>query len=250
MLRSTLRAVLPGVAFVFLLTSSLAAQDTPASPVAPEAPKVERRTSCRIIPDTAALLPRPQQIAERNELRDSLLAVASRHGVAEPTGLLFVLVDSIRRTGRVLYLETNLPEAAVHESTRQMETYVSSLPQGRGYQALVRVDRPYVPPRAGLNHCGPELKNQNQLLEMTARVAHSHPKKLTPESPGEKTAYVRLVVDHEGNVAYVDVDRPTGDEYLDGLTPEVASRLKFLPPTLDGVPFDSRIRFSITYSVP
>jgi TonB family protein len=220
-----------------LLATSAAAQQPGAMP-----------SRCRVVPDTAALIPRPAQVAERNELRDSLLAVAARH-VAEPKGLLFVLVDSLNRTGRVLYLQTNLPEAAVHQSTRRMETYVSSLPPGRGYQALVRVERPYAPLRAGLVHCHPELKSAQELSEMTALVSRAHPHAGTPRSPGRLTAYLRLVVDHEGNVAYVDMERPTGDAYLDKMTPDLAVLLKFEPPTLDGVPFDARIRFPVTYDV-
>lgn len=240
--RSLLRAALAGAAAVLVLSSSAAAQQvTVLDKVLP---------GCRIIPDTAAIIPSAGQVADRAALRDSLRAVAARHGVAEPRGLLFVLVDSIRRQGRVLYLQTNLPEAAVHESTRKMEEYVSTLPQGRGYQALVRVERPYVPPRAGARHCPPDLRDPRELNRMTEAVASHHPAAGTAASPGSLTTYVRMLIDHEGNVAYVDVDRPTGDAFLDKLTPEVASRLRFDPPTLDGVPFDARIRFAITYDVP
>jgi TonB family protein len=60
---------------------------------------------------------------------------------------------------------------------------------------------------------------------------------------------VRLVVNREGTVSYVEVERPTGDENLDPYVTAIAERLRFLPAKLNDMAFDTRFRFTMSFNV-
>jgi TonB family protein len=210
-----------------------------------EEPAVEQ--SCRVVPDTAAV-PTAGQIRERRELQARLDSIGRANGVAAPTGLLLVDVDSARR-GKVIFIETNYPQPVVDAATRAVGDYLSTLRAGRAYQALVRVDGEYAAMAPGKRHCAPALANRGELGEMMQRVLARHPQAGTLRTPQVKRAVVRLVVDRTGKVAYVEVDTPTGDANLDPYVQPIAERLRFLPAKLDDVPFDARFRFTLTFNV-
>lgn len=200
---------------------------------------------CPVVPDSVAG-PTPGQIAERLELRDQVATVARRSGVAAPRGLLFIDVDESWK-GTVLFLDSNFPESAVQEGVRHVASYLETLPPGRGYQALVRLDGDFLAPSAGRRHCPPSLANGDVLSRMRERVLDTHPQRGTRRAPVERRAVVRVVVNRTGTVSYFDVHQPTGDPHLDESLEEIARALRFHPATLDGEPFDVRFRFTIPF---
>jgi TonB family protein len=201
---------------------------------------------CRVLPDTAAA-PTPQQVREREELRASLDSVARAHGVAAPTGILFVDVDSTRQ-GKVFFIDSNLPQPASDAATRRVAEYLSTLEHGRAYQALVRIDGAYVAPAPGKRSCTPVLANGDTLSRLMQRVLEIHPEAgKHDDAPVAKRAVVRLVVNRAGGVSYAEVVQPTGDPNIDRYLEEIASRLRFLPARLDDVPYDVRFRFSMQF---
>jgi hypothetical protein len=141
---SLLRRALAAAAVLLCIPALARAQS--AGPAQPAGPSPEQR--CEVVPDTSRYIATPQQVAERLELRDSLVSVAKRHGVAAPRGLLFVLVDTTRK-GRVLFLDSNLPDPAVEEAGRRVGEYLSTLESGRSLQVLVRIDGGYPAMAAG-----------------------------------------------------------------------------------------------------
>ena len=85
--------------------------------------------------------------------------------MAAPTGLLLVDVDSARR-GKVIFIETNYPQELVNTATRAVGEYLETLPPGRSYQALIRIDGEYPAMAAGKRHCAPTLANRQDLGDM------------------------------------------------------------------------------------
>lgn len=199
---------------------------------------------CRAVADTAAV-PTPGQIRERRELRDRLEAMAKERGVAEPRGILFVDVDSTRR-GKVFFIDGNLPQSTADEMIGLMRDYLSTLPVGKPYQALVRIDGDYPALAPGRVVCQPMVDDWNAMSEEMHRVLENHPAgDRRDRSKGR--AVLRLVVNRDGGVSYVDVVQPTGDAYLDEHLIPVALKLRFVPAKLDGVPFDTRFRFNLVF---
>jgi TonB family protein len=228
---------LAAVAFSFLFTGGSIAQ-TPAVEVAQE---------CKVVPDTA-VVPTAGQVRERRELQARLASLGRSNGVATPTGLLLVDVDSTRR-GKVIFIETNYPQELVNTATRAVGEYLGTLPPGRSYQALIRIDGEYPAMAAGKRHCPPTLANRQELSDMMQRVLRRYPGAGNLPKPEVKRAVVRMVVNREGAVSYVELERPTGDENLDPYVTAIAERLRFLPAKLDDVAFDTRFRFTLTFNV-
>lgn len=202
---------------------------------------------CTVIPDTA-VAPTPQQVRERNELRDQIQAVLRAHG--QPVGgLLLVDVDSTRR-GKVLFMETQIPDSTRNAATTLVASYLGTLRAGRAYQALIRIDGEYPAMTPGRRHCRPELANPDTMSRMMHAVLARHPETGRHEAqPLVKRATVRMVVTREGRVAFAEVERPTGDPLIDANVEAIAYRLRFRPATLDGDPFDVRFRFNMTFNV-
>ena len=101
----------------------------------------------------------------------------------------------------------------------------------------------------GRRHCRPELANPDSLTSMMHAVLERHPEHGRHQTAVARRATVRMVVTREGRVAYVEVERPTGDAFIDQNVEAIAYRLRFRPATLDGTPFDVRFRFNMTFNV-
>jgi TonB family protein len=224
---------------VFVLFAALAA-------AAPQARAQQPAERCSVIPDTVPG-PTGQQIRERTELRDQIQGVLRAHG-REIGGLLMVDVDSTRR-GKVLFVDVDLPDSTRRAATSLVAEYLGTLRAGRAYQALVRIDGEYPAMTPGRRHCRPELANPDSLSSMMQAVLERHPEAGRHRDAVARRATVRMVVTREGRVAYVEVDRPTGDAFIDQNVEAIAYRLRFRPATLDGTPFDVRFRFNLTFNV-
>jgi TonB family protein len=231
---------------VLASAAPLAAQGSTTSTAGPTAAKPDTaRQRCLVVADTARNIPTPGQVRERVALRDTLVRIGRRFGVAQPTGLLFVAVDTGTMTGAVRFLDTNLPDTAVHLSTRLVERYLAPLQPGRGFQMLVRIDAEYPALAAGKQLCQPALANDDTIYQLRQILMDHHPDQGTARPT--VTATLRLVVDREGKVAYTYVEKPTGDAFYDRYLPDLARRMRFYPARLNGQPFDTRIRFVVSF---
>jgi TonB family protein len=202
---------------------------------------------CSVVPDSVRG-PTPGQIAERQELRAKILDIGRRNGVAEPHGLLLVDVDSTRK-GALLFMDSNYPAAGVEQVTRAVGEYLTSLPSGRGYQALIRVDGEYPAILPGRQRCTPVLLNHEERVQWIADASSKHPERGKLPAPVTRTVVVLLVSNREGGVSYAAVARSSGDAYLDEAAVAIGRKLRFSPATLDGVPFDARFRFTVGFAV-
>lgn len=232
---------IPLLAGALLLAVSLpaSAQRTPTRAVGQR---------CNTVADTVRG-PTPGQIAEWQELRGRLAAIGRRHGVTAPEGLLLVDVDTTRK-GQLLFLDSNYPEPAVEQATRAVAEYLETLPSGRGYQALIRVDAEFPALTPGRQHCTPVLYTAGEeRLRLMHEAERTHPLWGELAEPLRRQALVLLVVSRTGSVALAAIARSTGDEHLDAAAVSIGRRLRFSPATLDGEPFDTRIRFPVGFEV-
>jgi TonB family protein len=227
-----------------LLAAALPARALHAQPQA-QAMRTER---CSVIGENSAMSgPTDGQVRERTELRDRIQEVLRAHG--QPVGgLLLVDVDGARQ-GKVMFIDAPLADSTRRAATALVAAHLETLPAGRPYQALVRIDADYPAMTPGRVHCRPELANADSLSAMIQAVLARHPEAGTHAQLVQKRAAVRMVVTREGRVAYVEVDQPTGDAFIDQNVEAIAMRLRFNPATLDGDPFDVRFRFTLTFNV-
>ncbi len=202
---------------------------------------------CTTVPDSVRG-PTPGQIAERGKLRDQLVAIGRRNAVTEPRGLLLVDVDSTRK-GKLLFMESNYPAAGVEQVSSAVAEYLRSLPRGRGYQALIRVDGEYPAMRPGRQHCTPVHINPQDQITLVGRAVAAHPDRGKLAQPVRREALVLLVSNREGNVSFASVVRSSGDEYLDRAAEEIGRMMRFTPATLDGLPLDARFRFPVRFTI-
>lgn len=237
----TFRLPRPAIlAALAVLTSAAAHAQIPAA-----APIPGQR--CETVPDSVRG-PTPRQLTESRQLREQLVQIGRRNGVTEPKGLLMVDVDSTRK-GALLFMHSNYPEAGVAQVTAAVGKYMESLPSGRGYQALIRVDGEYPAILPGRRHCGPVLLSEQERLDMTGEAAMNHPERGKLPAPVTRQALVLLVANRDGGVSYARVVRSSGDEYLDRAAEEIGRNLHFAPATLDGIPFDARFRYPVSFSI-
>jgi TonB family protein len=202
---------------------------------------------CSVVPDTA-VVPTPKQVQERRELRARLDSIGRANGIAAPAGLLLVDVNA-ERQGKVIFIDANYPQPVVDAATRSVAEYLSTLPAGKAYQALVRIDGDYPALAPGRRHCPPVLANRDTLSDLMQRVLQRHPDAGRLSAPVARRAVVRLVVSHEGRVSYAEVEQPTGDAAIDPYVETIARSLRFLPARLDGTAYDTRFRFTMTFTV-
>ena len=238
-LRLTRAAVLAGAAVLVLAVAARA-----------QTPNLSVRAAgqhCTTVADSIKG-PTPGQIAERAKLREQIVAIGRRNGVAEPQGLLMVDVDSTRK-GKLLFMESNYPAPGVEQVSAAVAEYLRSLPQGRGYQALIRVDGEYPAILPGRQHCTPVLISPQDQITLTQRAVAGHPESGRLAQPVRRHALVLLVSNREGKVSYATVIRSSGDEYLDRAAEEIGRNMRFTPATLDGLPFDARFRFPVSFTI-
>jgi hypothetical protein len=194
----------PYLVLLLALTAAPAGAQSPRARVEPTPGQL-----CETLPDTARG-PTPGQLAEIRELRGRLIAIGRRHGVTEPHGLLMVDVDSTRR-GQLLFIESNYPDRAVRQATDTVAKYLESLPGGRGYQALLRVDGDYPARAPGRRHCRPDLLTIRERQEMLMDAVRRHPDAGRLPAPLRRQALLLLVVTRDGNVGLATLTRATGD---------------------------------------
>jgi TonB family protein len=202
---------------------------------------------CETVPDSVRG-PTPGQLAESRRLRAQLVEIGRRNGVTEPQGLLLVDVDSTRK-GALFFMHSNYPAAGVAQVTAEVNKYMESLPSGRGYQALIRVDGEYPAILPGRQHCLPVLLNSREEDAMKERIAANHPERGKLSEPVVRRATVLLVASRDGSVSFASVIRSSGDEYVDRAAEEIGGKLRFGPATLDGIPFDMRFRYTMGFEI-
>jgi len=229
-LRPICRAALLAAAFI-------------AFPVVAAAQAQPGGQGCVIVADTTPV-PSAAQVADRQRLRLALDSIARAHGTAQPAGILYVDVDSMRQ-GKLFFIDSNLSPEAAQAATARVGRYLTTLESGRAYQALIRIDADYVAPAAGKRSCAPKLQSMQLMVDLIGRMMENHPDRARRAETATKRAVVRMVVSRDGTVPYAELVQPTGDPYVDPLIQAIMERMRFTPATLDEVPYDVRFRFTV-----
>jgi len=204
------------------------------------------RPDCAVVPDSV-VPPTQAQLRDRADLRNRV-AQAFREAGHPATGLLYVDLDSTRR-GTVMFIETEPPVEARNAATRQIARYLETVPPGKPYHALLRIDGEYPVIAPGRRHCPPALANKDDLDRFGGKMMEQHPMAGRVSRPQPVRATVMLVIDRAGNVAWAGLERPTGDAFLDERMADFAHILRFDPASVDGVPIDVRTRFNLTLHI-
>jgi TonB family protein len=204
------------------------------------------REDCAVVPDSV-VPPTEAQMRDRADLRNRV-AQAFRQAGHPATGLLYVDLDSTRR-GTVMFIETDPPAETRDAATQQIAEYLGTVPVGKPYHALLRIEGEYPVIAPGTRHCPPALANKDQLDELGGVMMEQHPMAGRVSRPQPIRASLILVIDRTGNVAWAGLERPTGDAFLDERVADFAPILRFVPASVDGVPIDVRTRFNLTLHV-
>jgi TonB family protein len=228
--------------FIALAAVLTCAYTLPAQRAATAAP----REDCAVVPDTV-VPPTEAQMRDRADLRGRV-AQAFRTAGHPATGLLYVDLDSTRR-GTVMFIETEPSAETRDAATQQIAEYLGTVPVGKPYHALLRIDGEYPVLAPGARHCPPALVNKDDLDEFGGQMMKQHPMAGRVSRPQPIRASLILVIDRTGNVAWAGLERPTGDAFMDERVAAFAPILRFLPATVDGVPIDVRTRFNLTLHV-
>lgn len=229
--------------FFVALAAVLACSSTlPAQGPAAAAP----REDCAVVPDTI-VSPSQAQLRDRADLRNRV-AQAFREAGHPATGLLYVDLDSTRR-GTVMFIETEPPVETRNAAIQQIAGYLETVPAGKPYHALLRIDGEYPVIAPGARHCPPALANKGDMDRFGGLMMEQHPMAGRVSRPQPVRATLMLVIDRAGNVAWAGLERPSGDEFLDARAADFAQILRFVPASVNGVPIDVRTRFNLTLHI-
>lgn len=204
------------------------------------------REDCTVVPDTI-VPPTAAQLRDRADLRNRV-AEAFREAGHPATGLLYVDLDSTRR-GTVMFIETEPPVETRNAAIQQIADYLETVPPGKPYHALLRIDGEYPVIAPGARHCPPALAHKDDLDRFGGKMMEQHPMAGRVSRPQPIRASVMLVIDRAGSVAWAGLERPSGDAFLDARAADFAQILRFVPASVNGVPLDVRTRFNLTLHV-
>jgi TonB family protein len=225
---------------------ALAAVVASSSILTAQTPRTAARADCAVVPDSV-VPPTQAQLRDRADLRNRV-AEAFRKAGHPATGLLYVDLDSTRR-GTVMFIETDPPVETRNAATQQIAGYLETVPAGRPYHALLRIDGEYPVIAPGKRHCPPALANKDDLDRFGGTMMEQHPMAGRVSRPQPIRASLMLVIDRAGNVAWAGLERPTGDAFMDERIADFAQILRFEPASVDGVPIDVRTRFNLTLHI-
>lgn len=229
-----------------------------ALPVPGEAQARQAFTECRPIPQreprTGPLNRRERadsvRWATRRQVKDTLkadvVAAARRGGIAQPEGLVVLKVDTRRpeRTEVTLWA-ANVPDSLVHGVLAARGALLATLSE-RETTLDFRLND--VPPGAAVGDttltCPPRLLNPGQLREEVVQ-AFIRDNPLPPGGNPRLNVQVRMLITHEGAVAYAELSRRASVTTLNRAVLEGTRRLIFAPASHKGVPYDAWVTLPV-----
>jgi hypothetical protein len=196
----------------------------------------------------------PEELAsyrEKQELRRRTLRILRRADVENPSGVVDVETDTAELRTRVRYVDFDPPEKALYRVRNALAAYFEGKPvQDRNVR--LNFDVPGHSPDADRpDRCGPELTNRDVIERAMAALVGRHPDaqsgsgleaRLRP-----RVARAKLLVSWQGEVLEVEVEKGTGDEWLDGFLVPLLRELKFRPGLVRGVPVDMWVTHRVDF---
>jgi hypothetical protein len=189
------------------------------------------------------------RVAIQEDARESARAA----GVAEPSGLLLIIfdprapADASIRTHR-----TNVPDTVLAGVLRRALPRLTSWPLERGDPDIAlhfRLDRD-VPPDSGATvECVPGLENRAAIARLISEHARNNPSLSWPAGNRETTR-LKMLLTRDAEIAYVEVDRSSGDPRLDAYFVSLVPRMEFTPAAVDGRTVDVWVTLPMTLVTP
>jgi TonB-like protein len=245
------RLLLPLAAAGLLAAPPLQAQDDASG---------RQPTSCR---RERARPPRrrPAEVARdsiRKEIRDAIRQdareAARAAGVAEPTGMLILVVeDHEAGEGEARHYRSNVSETVRAGVLARAMPRLAEWPRERGPILInFRLDSADVPqPAEGrVVECRPTLANRFAIQRLVQEFADRHPFLTRPVVGDRHSALVKMLLTREGEVAYAMLDRESHDDRLDDFALELVPKMLFTPASVEGKLVDVWITLPINLQVP
>lgn len=175
-----------------------------------------------------------------DSLRAELVAAAREEGVAEPAGIVVILIQD-RRTGvaEATSFQANVSDAAVAAAIARRAALLARWPERDG-SLHVRLDGPFAPADAQVE-CMPAPLNGAAFSRELSRIFRDS----RPVSAREQMS-VRMLVSREGEVIFATVSR-RGPGGTNQAVVEAARQLRFRPATVGGVPVDFWVEQPIVF---
>ena len=213
-----------------------------ANPPGADAQRLSTRCSreradapARISPEVQARLGLRRAI--EGELYQQVHAGSVAAGVPAPTGLAFFSVDLGAGSSRAWVYDSNVPVTVVEgvfRTTRPaLELYAAEEGERRA-TLYVRLDSlPEAPPAPGfVTECLPRLRNARIIRERLGSLSRRIGNYV------DLRVELRLVLSRDGEIAFAEVMRTSGNREADEEVLELARRMEFAIPVLQGVPMD------------
>jgi hypothetical protein len=188
--------------------------------------------------------------ATRRQVRDALTAdvveAARRGGIAQPEGLVVLKVDTRRpEQAEVTLWAANVPDSLVHGVVAARAALLATLSE-RETTLDFRLNK--VPPGEVVGDttlsCLPRLLNPRQLRgEVVRAFIRDNP--LPPGGNPRLNVQVRMLITHEGAVAYAELSRRASVSTLNSAVLEGTRRLLFAPASYKGVPYDAWVELPV-----
>lgn len=196
----------------------------------------------------------PEELAayhEKQELRRRVLRILRRAEVDDPSGVVDVETDTAELQTQIRYVDFNPPEKALYRVRNALAAYFEGKP-ARDRNVRLNFDVPgHAPDTDRPEVCGPEVANEDAIERAMGALLEKHPDaqsgsglqaRLTP-----RVAQAEILVSWQGEVLEVDVEKGTGDDWLDGYVAPLLRELTFRPGLIQGVPVDMWMTYRLDF---
>ena len=184
------------------------------------------------------------RVAIREDARESARAA----GVAEPSGLLLIFFDSRAPASATFRTyRSTVPDTVFAGVLQRALPRLDAWPLERDpdFELHFRLDAD-VPPDSGATvECAPGLANRTALV----RIISEYSRTLPPRGNSETTR-LKMLLTRDAEIAYVEVERSSGDPRLDAYFVSLVPRMQFTPAAVDGRTVDMWVTLPMTLVTP
>ncbi len=185
----------------------------------------------------------------RKEIEREARAAARAAGVEAPEGIFLVLYEPGKpeETGFRAW-RSNVPPPVLQEVLERSLPRLAALPEREPARLDVRLDSvaPAVDSTAThMVECVPELANRDEVSRLIQMFAGQSGDLLSGSRPRRSTV-VLMLLSREGEVAYTEVQRSSGEPRLDAYAISLVDRMRFRPAAINGQNVDAWITLPVT----
>lgn len=189
----------------------------------------------------------------RREIKEDARAAARAAGVESPEGIFLVIYDKRRpEEAGFRAWRSNVPHAVLSDVLKRALPRLAEWPDREPVHLNLRLDSI---PRARdstathVIECVPELANRDEINQLMRMFAGQSGDLLTPSRPRHSTE-VLMLLSREGEVAYAEVKKSSGEYRLDSYAISLVDRMRFRPASVDGHAVDVWVTLPVSLVAP